>query len=157
MSALVDKHGPAVIPVPGSTPVDKPVPKESVQKATIRATRGFKLNDKFKFPSNKRKKGKARKRRAADTVSNRPSRALRRPGDHVEAFAQCRHKYRPKMVMHIWMLAFNLMQLFFYRRLKKARRGRPVTDTFTAVIRSMCMELGLIQTPVPWELLPDSG
>ena len=60
-------------------------------------------------------------------------------------------------VMHIWMLAFNLMQLFFYRRLKKARRGRPVTDTFTAIIRSMWIDLGYIRTPVPWNLLPDSS
>jgi len=53
-------------------------------------------------------------------------------------------------VMHIWILAFNLMQLFFYRRLRKARRGRKVTDTFQRVIRRFWVDLGSLTAPVPW-------
>jgi len=60
-------------------------------------------------------------------------------------------------VMHIWMLAFNLMQLFFYRRLRKSRRGRRVTDTFIATIKMMWYGIGHLLTPVPWDLLPDSS
>ena len=60
-------------------------------------------------------------------------------------------------VMHIWILAFNLMQLFFYRRLRKPRRGRPVTDTFVATVGDMLMDVAQLATPIPWELLDDSS
>jgi len=60
-------------------------------------------------------------------------------------------------VMHIWTLAFNLMQLFFYRRLRKARRGRPVTDTFKATVSDMFLDVGTLTTPVPWKLLDDTS
>lgn len=60
-------------------------------------------------------------------------------------------------VMHIWILAFNLMQLFFYRRLRKARRGRKVTDTIQRVIRRFWIDLGTLAEPVPWDALNDTG
>ncbi len=60
-------------------------------------------------------------------------------------------------VMHIWMLAFNLMQLFFYRRLRKPRRGRPVTDTFVATVGDMFGDVYTLTEPVPWNLLYDSS
>ena len=60
-------------------------------------------------------------------------------------------------VLHIWTLAFNLMQLFFYRRLRKARRGRPVTDTFKVMVLNMFRDLAYLPTPVPWEALEDPG
>ena len=61
-------------------------------------------------------------------------------------------------VMHIWAIAFNLMQLFFYRRLNKARRKRPVNDTLVACVKSMWLDLGQLAEPVPWDLLsPDTG
>ena len=56
-------------------------------------------------------------------------------------------------VMHIFAMAFNLMQLFFYRRLNKARRGRPVNDTLVACVKSMWLDLGQLAEPVPWDLL----
>ncbi len=56
-------------------------------------------------------------------------------------------------VMHIWAIAFNLMQLFFYRRLGKPRRGREVTDTIKACVKSMWLDLGQLAEPVPWNLL----
>ena len=60
-------------------------------------------------------------------------------------------------VMHIWILAFNLMQLFFYRRLRKPRRGRPVTDTFVATVGDMFGDVYTISKPVPWDLLYNSS
>lgn len=56
-------------------------------------------------------------------------------------------------VMHIWSIAFNLMQLFFYRRLKKPRRGRKAPDTIAACVRTMWLDLGQLEEPVPWHLL----
>jgi Transposase DDE domain len=60
-------------------------------------------------------------------------------------------------VMHIWILAFNLMQLFFYRRLRKPRRGRKVTDTIQAIIRDLWVDLGSLTAPVPWDDLDETG
>ena len=60
-------------------------------------------------------------------------------------------------VMHIWSLAFNLMQLFFYRRLKKARKGRPVTDTIKATVKNINRTISYLDKPVPWHLLVDSS
>lgn len=60
-------------------------------------------------------------------------------------------------VMLIWSVAFNLVQLFFYRRLKKPRYGRKVTDTVQAVIRQLMTDLGTLTHPVPWVGLPDTG
>jgi len=56
-------------------------------------------------------------------------------------------------VMHIFAMAFNLMQLFFYRRLNKARRGRPVNDTVIGCVKEMWLDLGQFEEAVPWELL----
>ena len=60
-------------------------------------------------------------------------------------------------VMHIWALAFNLMQLFFYRRLRKPREKRPVTDTLVACVRSMWLNIGGLTEPIPWQLLFDDS
>lgn len=59
--------------------------------------------------------------------------------------------------MHIWILGFNLMQLFFYRRLRKKRKGRPVTDTFIATVRGMLRDLAYLKSSVPWDALDDTG
>ena len=56
-------------------------------------------------------------------------------------------------VMHIWALAFNLMQVFFYRRLGKPRRGRKVTDTIVICVKQMWIDIGALTKPVPWYLL----
>ena len=61
-------------------------------------------------------------------------------------------------VMHLWAFAFNLMQLFFYRRLNKPRRGRQVDDTLVACVKSMWLDLGQLVEPIPWHLLKaDTG
>lgn len=56
-------------------------------------------------------------------------------------------------VMHIWAIAFNFMQLFFYRRLNKARKGRKSTDTIVACVKDMWLDLGALTEPIPWYLL----
>ncbi len=56
-------------------------------------------------------------------------------------------------VMHIWALAFNLMQFFFYRRLRKPRRGRKPTDTIIGLIKEMDREVGELTEPIPWRAL----
>lgn len=59
-------------------------------------------------------------------------------------------------VFLIWTLAFNLMQLFFYRRLKKQRHGRPVNDTIIWCVKEFWMALGSLDKPIPWSLLDDT-
>jgi len=65
------------------------------------------------------------------------------------------HRYRHKpnaitSVMHIWSLGFNLMQLFFYRRLKKPRRGRKAPDTIVGCVKLMWIDIGRLPSVVPW-------
>ena len=60
-------------------------------------------------------------------------------------------------VMNIWAIAFNMMQLFFYRRLRKPRTGRKVTDTMQVIIRYFWIGLGLLRSPVPWGELQDTS
>ena len=55
--------------------------------------------------------------------------------------------------MHIFAMAFNLMQLFFYRRLNKPRTGRPVNDTLVGCVKEMWLDLGQLAEPVPWDVL----
>jgi len=59
-------------------------------------------------------------------------------------------------VMHIWSLAFNLFQLFYYRRLNKPRRGRKPNDTLAGCIRCFWMDLGSLTEPVPWHFITDT-
>ncbi len=56
-------------------------------------------------------------------------------------------------VMHIFSLAFNLMQLFFYRRLGKPRRGRKADDTIVACVVEMATDVGMLTAPIPWSAL----
>jgi hypothetical protein len=60
-------------------------------------------------------------------------------------------------VMLIWAMAFNLMQLFFYRRLRKPRTGRKVTDTIQGMIRTLYIDLGSLTEPVPWVAMDRGG
>lgn len=102
----------------------------------------------------------------AKRLSNRLALRIMRARWHIEntAFHQWvtqwnfEHCYRHtpnaiNSVMHIWAMAFNLMQLFFYRRLNKPRRGRPVDDTLVVCIKEMWLDLGQLAEPVPWDLL----
>ena len=54
-------------------------------------------------------------------------------------------------LLHIWMLAFNLLQLFIYRRLKRARRPQDPTDTIRHIVEVMQREVATISKPIRWE------
>ncbi|MBC7795004.1 MAG: hypothetical protein H7Z43_14965 [Clostridia bacterium] len=53
-------------------------------------------------------------------------------------------------VILIWSIGFNLMQLFFYRRLKKPRKGRKSTDTIKICVKHMWRDMGALHGSVPW-------
>ena len=54
-------------------------------------------------------------------------------------------------ILSIWMLAFNLLQLFIYRRLKRARRPRDPTDTIRHIVEVMLREVATFSRPIPWQ------
>ena len=54
-------------------------------------------------------------------------------------------------VLLLWMLVFNLLQLFVYRRLKRKRTPRDPCDTILSEIAEMFRDLGAIPEPIPWE------
>ena len=61
----------------------------------------------------------------------------------------------------ISMLAFNLLQLFFYCRLGRERkpvRPRDVSDTLRHIVQVMLRNLNALPAPIPWGVpLKDSG
>jgi len=147
---------------------------------TTRDTRTLKKDPKRKTPyininAHKRRPDKVQtwvfaKVGKAKNVNNRVSEHIVRARWHIEntAFHQwvthwnLDHCYRhtPEAVtaiLHIWALAFNLMQLFFYKRLKKQRKGRPSHDTIAGCVRSLWGGIYSFHEPVPWYLLDDTG
>jgi hypothetical protein len=50
----------------------------------------------------------------------------------------------------LWMLAFNLLQLFLYRRLKRPRRPKDPTDTIRHLVEVMLREVATLRAPIPW-------
>jgi hypothetical protein len=57
----------------------------------------------------------------------------------------------------IWMLAFNLLQFFFYCRLRRERKPRDVSDTLRHLIETMLRDLATLPAPIPWSVRRDSG
>jgi len=53
----------------------------------------------------------------------------------------------------IWTLAFNLLQLFIYRRLGRCRRPKDPTDTIRHIVEVMLREVALLPEPIPWPTL----
>ncbi len=60
-------------------------------------------------------------------------------------------------VLLLWSLVFNLLQLFIYRRLKRARRPKDPTDTIRHIVEVMARDLGSIPEPILWSALLDSS
>jgi hypothetical protein len=60
-------------------------------------------------------------------------------------------------VLLVWILAFNLLQLFVYRRLGRARRPTDPTDTIRHLVEVMLRELACLPEPVPWAALLDTS
>lgn len=56
-------------------------------------------------------------------------------------------------VLLLWMLAFNLLQLFVYRRLGRCRRPKDPTDTIRHIVEVMLRELANLPEPIPWSML----
>lgn len=57
----------------------------------------------------------------------------------------------------IWTLAFNLLQLFIYRRLKRPRRPKDPTYTIRHIVEIMLREIATLPEPLPWRALCDSS
>lgn len=62
-----------------------------------------------------------------------------------------------RAVLLIWALAFNLLQLFIYRRLKRDRRPKDPTDTIRHIVEVMLRDLATLPEPIPWAALLDTG
>jgi hypothetical protein len=56
-------------------------------------------------------------------------------------------------VLLLWILAFNLLQLFIFRRLGRSRRPKDPTDTIRNLVEVMLREVGTLPAPIPWTAL----
>jgi hypothetical protein len=56
-------------------------------------------------------------------------------------------------VLLLWTLAFNLLQLFVYRRLKRPRRPKDPTDTIRHIVEVMLRDVATLPEPIPWAAL----
>jgi len=60
-------------------------------------------------------------------------------------------------VLLVWLIAFNLLQLFVYRRLGRPRRPTDPTDTIRHLVEVMLRDLATLPAPIPWAALLDTG
>ena len=60
-------------------------------------------------------------------------------------------------VLLLWTLAFNLLQLFIYRRLKRPRRPKDPTDTIRHIVEVMLRDMATLPEPIPWSVLLDTS
>jgi hypothetical protein len=60
-------------------------------------------------------------------------------------------------ILLLWMLVFNLLQLFVYRRLKRKRKPKDPCDTITSIVAEIFRDVGSIPEPIPWEVLADAA
>jgi SEC-C motif-containing protein/DDE family transposase len=56
-------------------------------------------------------------------------------------------------VLLLWTLAFNLLQFFVYRRLKRPRRPKDPTDTIRHIVEVMLRDMATLPEPIPWAAL----
>lgn len=56
-------------------------------------------------------------------------------------------------VLLLWTLAFNLLQLFIYRRLGRSRRPKDPTETIRNIVEVMFREVATLPAPIPWATL----
>jgi len=56
-------------------------------------------------------------------------------------------------VLLLWTLAFNLLQLFVYRRLGRPRRPKDPTDTIRHIVEVMLRDVATLPEPIPWAAL----
>jgi hypothetical protein len=70
------------------------------------------------------------------------------------------YRHTPNAIMVIlllWMLVFNLLQLFVYRRLKRQRKPKDPCDTIISIVAEMFRDVGSLLEPIPWEELADAA
>ena len=60
-------------------------------------------------------------------------------------------------VLLLWCLAFNLLQLFVYKRLRRPRTPTDPCDTIRALVAEIFQDLRALKTPLPWLLLVDTS
>ncbi len=60
-------------------------------------------------------------------------------------------------VLLLWSLAFNLLQLFIYRRLKRPRRPKDPTYTIRHIVEVMLRDVATLPQPISWGALLDFG
>ncbi len=53
-------------------------------------------------------------------------------------------------VLLLWTLAFNLLQMFVYRRLGRRRRPKDSTDTIRHIVEVMLRDMATLPKPIPW-------
>ena len=53
-------------------------------------------------------------------------------------------------VLLLWTLAFNLLQMFVYRRLGRRRRPKDPTDTIRHIVEVMLRDMATLPKPIPW-------
>ena len=53
-------------------------------------------------------------------------------------------------VLLLWTLAFNLLQLFIYRRLGRCRRPKDPIDTIRHIVEVMLRDVATLPAPIPW-------
>ncbi len=66
------------------------------------------------------------------------------------------YRHTPNAILAIlllWMLVFNLLQLFVYRRLKRQRKPRDPCDTIIAIVAEMFRDIAAIPERIPWEVV----
>lgn len=56
-------------------------------------------------------------------------------------------------VLLLWTLAFNLLQLFVYRRLGRCRRPKDPSDTIRHIVAVMLRDVATLPEPIPWATL----
>lgn len=60
-------------------------------------------------------------------------------------------------ILLLWMLVFNLLQFFIYKRLGRERNPNDPCDTIIGIVAEMFRDLGTIAEPIPWEVLADAS
>lgn len=53
-------------------------------------------------------------------------------------------------ILLLWSLAFNLLQLFVYRRLRRPRRPKDPTYTIRHIVEVMLRDMAALPKPLPW-------
>jgi hypothetical protein len=56
-------------------------------------------------------------------------------------------------VFLLWTLAFNLLQLYVYRRLGRCRRPKDPTETIRHIVEVMLRDVATLPEPIPWATL----